>query len=157
MWRFRSVMAPGDLVVLPKKDGTLAIGSITGDYQYDAEAPEGFRHVRTVEWRRSDIDRVHAVRGDLQASLGSLLTISELRRFDAVNRLKELAGSGVDPGNPETEEPLRLLRGPADLAEKVADAPRGQTSRAFPSRFPEHLGCVEALGFGYPGDPPGSR
>ena len=123
LWRFRSVIVPGDLVVLPRKDGTLAIGSITGDYQYDAEAAEGFRHVRMVEWKRSDIDRVHAVRGDLQASLGSLLTISELRRFDAVNRLKELAGSGVDPGNPETEEALRLLRGPADLAEKVADAP----------------------------------
>src|SRR6516225_5687830 len=30
LWRFRSVMAPGDLVVLPNKDRTLAIGFITG-------------------------------------------------------------------------------------------------------------------------------
>ena len=123
LWRFRSVMAPGDLVVLPNKDRTLAIGFITGDYQFDAEAPEGLRHVRTVEWKRSGIDRVREVRGDLQASLGSLLTISELRRFDAVNRLKALADGGEDPGNPETDEDLRLLRGPAELADKVANAP----------------------------------
>lgn len=122
LWRFRSVMAPGDLVVLPKKDGSLVIGFITGDYQYDAEAPEGLRHVRAAEWKRSDINRME-VRGELRASLGSLLTISELRRFDAVNRLKALADGGTDPGNPETDEPLRTLRSPEKLAQMVVDAP----------------------------------
>lgn len=123
LWRFRSVMQPGDIVVLPKKDGTLALGYLTGNYEYRAEAADGMRHVRTVDWKRTEVDRAQSVRGGLRASLGSLLTISELRRFDAVRRLATLAAGGSDPGDEETRDDLRLLAGPEELAEKVASAP----------------------------------
>ncbi|MCL2583502.1 MAG: CBS domain-containing protein [Streptosporangiales bacterium] len=122
LWRFRSVMQPGDIVVLPKKDGSLTLGHLTGDYEYRAEADDGFRHVRTVTWKRTDVDRARSVRGGLRASLGSLLTVSELRRFDAVRRLETLADGGADPGDEETRDDLRLLTEPEELAEKVADA-----------------------------------
>lgn len=122
LWRFRSVMQPGDIVVLPKKDGTLVLGHLTGNYEYRAEADDGFRHVRTVAWKRADVDRAQSVRGGLRASLGSLLTVSELRRFDAVRRLETLADGGEDPGDEETRDDLRLLTEPEELAERVADA-----------------------------------
>ncbi|MEW2133313.1 CBS domain-containing protein [Streptomyces sp. NPDC005435] len=126
LWRFRSALTPGDLVVLPLKDGKFAIGYVTGEYQYRADAAPGFRHVRSVKWNRKDVPRSE-IRADLRATLGSLLTVSELRRFDAVSRLAALADGKPDPGNPDAPKDLRLLDGAAALAEKVAEAPKGRT------------------------------
>ncbi|WP_372407528.1 CBS domain-containing protein [Streptomyces luteireticuli] len=124
LWRFRSVLTPGDVIVLPLTDGNLAIGRVTGGYEYRADEAPGLRHVRTVQWMRTDIPRSQ-VRADLRATLGSLLTVSELRRFDAVSRLTALAEGHPDPGNPEAPEDLRLLEGAAELADKVAEASGG--------------------------------
>ncbi|CAM5304652.1 CBS domain-containing protein [Streptomyces californicus] len=129
LWRFRAVMSPGDLIVLPLKAGDIAIGCLTGDYQFRAEAAPGLRHVRTVTWKRTDVPRSD-LRADLRATLGSLLTVSELRRLDAVKRLTEIAAGNSDPGNPDAPADLRLLGGgPAELADKVAQAPAGETVR----------------------------
>lgn len=125
LWRFRSVLAPGDIIVLPLKAGSVAIGYLTGDYQYRADAPPGLRHVRTVTWSRTDVPRSE-FRADLRATLGSLLTVSELRRLDAMSRLAALAHGNADPGNPDAPKHLRLLEGPAALAEKVAEAAKGR-------------------------------
>ncbi|WP_307537073.1 CBS domain-containing protein [Streptomyces sp. V3I8] len=124
LWRFRAAMSPGDLIVLPRKAGDIAIGHLTGDYQFDAEATPGLQHVRPVTWKRTDVPRAE-LRADLRATLGSLLTVSQLRRFDAVNRLTLLAAGNSDPGNPDAPADLRLLEGPAELAAKVAEAPSG--------------------------------
>uniref|UniRef100_A0AAU2VP56 CBS domain-containing protein n=1 Tax=Streptomyces sp. NBC_00008 TaxID=2903610 RepID=A0AAU2VP56_9ACTN len=125
LWRFRAVMSPEDLIVLPLKAGTIAIGHIEGDYQFRAEAAPGFRHVRTVTWKRTDVPRSE-LRADLRATLGSLLTVSELRRLDAVKRLTMLAAGESDPGNPDAPADLRLLERPAELADKVAEASLGR-------------------------------
>jgi restriction system protein len=122
LWRFRSVFEQGDLIVLPLKSGNIAIGRLTGEYEYRADAAPGLRHVRTVTWIRRDLPRTE-IRADLRATLGSLLTVSELRRFDAVNRLTAMAEGQPDPGNPDAPEDLRLLDGPAELAQMVAAAP----------------------------------
>ncbi|MFE7809128.1 HPP family protein [Streptomyces sp. NPDC057430] len=52
--------------------------------------------------------------------------MSQLRRFDAVNRLTMLAAGNSDPGNPDAPADLRLLERPAELADKVAEAPSGR-------------------------------
>ncbi|MGW9032807.1 CBS domain-containing protein [Streptomyces sp. NPDC055722] len=114
---------PGDIVALPLKDGNVAIGYLTGDYQYRADAAPGLRHVRSVKWNRKDVPRSE-IRADLRATLGSLLTVSELRRFDAASRLAALADGKPDPGNPDAPKDLRLLGDAAALAEKVAEAPK---------------------------------
>ncbi|MYZ37567.1 MULTISPECIES: CBS domain-containing protein [unclassified Streptomyces] len=118
-------MMPGDLIVLPLKAGTIAIGYLTGDYLFRAEAAPGLRHVRSVTWKRTDVPRT-GLRADLRATLGSLLTVSELRRLDAVKRLSMLAAGDSDPGNPDAPAGLRLLERPAQLADKVAEAPAGR-------------------------------
>ncbi|WP_326778869.1 CBS domain-containing protein [Streptomyces sp. NBC_01445] len=125
LWRFRSVLTPGDIIVLPLKAGSVAIGYLTGDYQYRADSPPGLRHVRTVTWSRTDVPRSE-FRADLRATLGSLLTVSELRRLDAASRLAALADGSPDPGNPDAPKHLRLLEGPAALAEEVAEAAKGR-------------------------------
>ena len=103
LWAFRGKISVGDLVVLPlKRKSQLAIGRVTGDYAYDADAPEDRRHYRRVEWLRTDVPRKR-VQQDLLNSLGAFMTVCELWKNDAAWRLAEIARTGEDPG-PRTEE-----------------------------------------------------
>jgi restriction system protein len=98
LWRFLKVMQVGDLVVMPRKyKPVIAIGRVTGKYEYWRDAPSEMRHRRQVEWLNSKVERA-AVGGDLRDSMGSFLTVSELSRRDAVERVQSLADSGTDPG-----------------------------------------------------------
>ena len=81
----RSIMQIGDLVVMPQKyKPVIAIGRLIGDYEYDADAPGGYRHVRRDDWLNTEVERA-AVGGDLRDSMGSFPTVSELSQRDAVS------------------------------------------------------------------------
>lgn len=98
LWRFVNVMRVDDLVVMPQKyKPVIAIGRVAGEYRFRAEAPEEFRHVRRVEWLKTEVERA-VVGADLRDSMGSFLTVSELSRRDAVARVESLATRGTDPG-----------------------------------------------------------
>jgi restriction system protein len=105
LWQFLGVMKVDDLVVMPQKHkSVIAIGRVTGEYQYRANAPRDLRHVRPVAWLKHDVERA-AVRGDLRDSMGSFRTVSELSRRDAVKRVQSLVDSGTDPGYEEDVPP----------------------------------------------------
>jgi restriction system protein len=109
LWRFMFRIQIGDLLVVPlKRRDQLAIGTVSGGYEYRASAAPGFRHVRPVKWLRTDVPR-SAVERDLQSSMGSLLTVFGLKRYDAVRRIAHLAEFGTDPGR--------------DQGDAAADAP----------------------------------
>lgn len=113
--RFVHTMQVGDFVVMPRKyQQVVAIGQVAGNYEYRGDAELGFRHVRPVDWLNPEVDRI-AIRGDLRDSIGSLLTVSELSRRDAVDRVKSLATTGFDPGYAGHVSP------PADIEELRAD------------------------------------
>ena len=96
--RFVHKIEKGDFIVLPlKTTKTFAIGSCIGNYEYRQDAPQGRRHVRPVNWIRTEIPR-HSVKKDLSNTLDSAMTVFEAKRNNAVARLKELASSGSDPG-----------------------------------------------------------
>ncbi|MFI9757631.1 CBS domain-containing protein [Streptomyces sp. NPDC051963] len=104
LWRFIT-METGDLVVMPRKHlPVVAVGRLTGGYEYRSEAAPGFRHTRKVEWVRPRVERA-AIGGDLRDSIGAFLTVSELRRRDAAHRVETLAQTGVDPGYKGAVEP----------------------------------------------------
>ncbi|MFB4195357.1 CBS domain-containing protein [Streptomyces carpaticus] len=118
LWKLADEMSEGDWVVLPlKSTKQVAIGRVTGPYAFRKEEPEGLQHTRPVEWLRTDLPR-EDIKPDLRNMLGSLLTICELSRFDAVGRLGRLATDGVDPGTDKPEE-LRGIDTVADLAKEV--------------------------------------
>ncbi|WP_199547873.1 CBS domain-containing protein [Streptomyces sp. N35] len=120
--RFRQEIQIGDLVVLPLRSWQLAVGRVTGDYAYRADAEDGLRHVRAVEWLVKDLDRA-AVQQDLLDSMGSLLTVFELSRFNAAERVAALAQTGTDPGRPD---PAISVATPDKLAAAVAARPANQ-------------------------------
>lgn len=100
---FANKIAIGDTVVLPRtRDGILAFGIVTGEYEY-LPYGDGLNHVRRVRWERPDVVR-SAINQDLLYSLGAFSTVCQIRRNDAAYRLGHiLAGADTDPGaRPDT-------------------------------------------------------
>ena len=98
LWALSERMTVGDFVVLPlKTTSQVAIGRITGGYEYRANQIDDKRHVRTVEWLRTDIPR-SVIKQDLLYSLGAFSTYCQIRRNEAVARIAAIVKSGSDPG-----------------------------------------------------------
>lgn len=98
LWRFCHEMADGDLVVMPlKRRGLFAIGEVAGSYRHRPDAAPGFRHSRPVHWLRTDV-KPKEFDDDLRDSMGSLLTVAQLSRHNAPQRIAEVAAGRPDPG-----------------------------------------------------------
>src|SRR5215469_761682 len=132
LWRFREQIAPGDLVVMPlhTRPGRVAIGHVTGPYEYRPDEPVGFRQVRAVEWLRTDIRR-EDFRPDLRASITSLLTVCGITRNEASRRIASLAERGIDPGMEGGEEVTSAEELLEDAASRDPSDPRRLTVRSF--------------------------
>jgi len=98
LWALRSRIKVGDLVVLPlKTTSQVALGIVTGGYQYVADPDPSRRHLIKVEWRRVDVPRT-AVHQDLLYSLGAFMTVCQIKRNDGAWRLAQVLATGSDPG-----------------------------------------------------------
>lgn len=99
LWALRGRMSQGDYIVLPRKGtGQLAVGRLAGPYEYrSSESDPERRHVRPIEWIRTDVPRSN-VKQDLLYSLGAFSTYCEVSRNAAAKRIAAIAGSGRDPG-----------------------------------------------------------
>ena len=95
--QFVNVIQKGDLVVLPRKlTNGLAIGEVTGDYKFD---PEGVsKHTRAVEWLNEAVPR-EAFAQDMRHSFGAFMTVCEIKRNNALERVKAVLETGQDPGS----------------------------------------------------------
>lgn len=86
-------IAKGDWIVLPlKHKSAIAVGKVLSDYTFNPSHEESFRHYRDVEWLNPEVPR--SVFGqDLLYSFGAFMTVCQVQRNDAENRLKALAAS----------------------------------------------------------------
>lgn len=115
---FVNQMQVGDYVALPlKRRSAVAVGRITGDYEYRANNPADAKQVRPVEWLGEPVSRSRFSQATLY-TLGSALTIFRVQRNGAEQRvLDALAGAGreddvpsvpasatSDPGEDTTED-----------------------------------------------------
>jgi restriction system protein len=167
LWGLRERISDGDLVVMPMKStGMLAIGTITGAYRYRDDPDPNRRHVRAVNWLRSDVPRT-AIQQDLLFTLNGAATIFGCSRNDAIWRLHQVLTTGVDPGartghvdgavvNDELDEPTGTATS-IDL-ERVA---RDAITQAVIERFAGHglatvtAEILRAQGFTCTVSPPG--
>ncbi|HET7437069.1 MAG TPA: restriction endonuclease [Thermoanaerobaculia bacterium] len=89
IWAFLQTMKVDDLVVVPsKKKAELHFGVIRSDAQYDAAAQSDYRHYREVTWLQ-DVPR-SAMDKDILYSLGAVMTICEISRYDAEARIRRM-------------------------------------------------------------------
>ena len=114
--QFAHTMQTGDLVVMPRKltDG-VAIGEVTGDYVFDAEDP--YKHSRPVKWSEESVRR-DTFKQDLRHSLGAFMTICEVKRNVALDRVRVVLETGADPGSLLGKQG----RTPAQTPDEDADA-----------------------------------
>lgn len=115
LWRFLSEISDGDLIVMPLRSdpGSVALGRVEGAYFYHSENKDpGMRHSRRVKWK-SPISK-DSFRPDLLASFGSLLTVCELSRNRAAERISSVYEGGTDLG--AEGEPLGQFE---DLVERA--------------------------------------
>jgi restriction system protein len=98
LWSFCSRIQNDDLVVLPlKTQAAVAVGKVTGPYQYRTDLGEGVRHIHPVKWLRKDVPRT-AFGQDLLYSFGALMTVCQISRNDAEKRIRKILGGKVDTG-----------------------------------------------------------
>lgn len=103
IFRFAHRIEKGDVVVLPSKfSPDIHIGEVTGNYSYH-EKEEEVKHCVPVKWHRT-VPRAQ-FEEDLLYSFGSLLTVSNIKRNNALERVKALMhGKKIDA--PVIEEEL---------------------------------------------------
>lgn len=160
----RHVMQSGDLVVLPRKTvPQIAIGNVAGPYAYlpDKAAP----HTRKVEWLKTEIPR-QVFAQDLLYSFGSFLTICEVVRNQATERVCVVLSTGVDPGPKMTGPSAKLNQletiseeeaGPEDLDALARDQIRAHLATYFVGHEFTQLvaALLEAEGYRSRLSPPG--
>jgi len=140
---FRFDMEQGDLVIAPGPQGRdLLVGRVVGDCEYRPRLPPEAQQVRPVEWLGSF--RRHDVKEDLQNTLGSLLTVFEVKQAGASDRFLAVIAGGSDPGSlvGETTEkrqaPLKRLR-------RRGDRDWWSACRSGDVGVDEHQPCVRCL------------
>lgn len=90
LWAFANKIQIGDLIVLPLKGrSAVAIGRGTGPYQYESSAPSGAKHRRPVKWLTEDMPRSRFDQ-DLLYSLGAYMTVCQIKRNNAEQRIKAI-------------------------------------------------------------------
>ena len=94
LWAFIREIQKGDLVALPlKSKADIAIGRVEGDYEYKEVAPQ-LKHIRQVTWLRtipkSEFDY------DLLYSLGSVMTVCQIKRNNAENRIRRILDNTLE-------------------------------------------------------------
>lgn len=94
--QFANTIQKGDFVVMPRKlTNGVAIGEITGDYKFDPDS--AYKHSRSVDWREESVPR-DVFKQDLRHSFGAFMTICEIKRNSALERVRAVLDKGVDPG-----------------------------------------------------------
>jgi restriction system protein len=100
IWAFIGRISEGDLVVLPlKRRAAIAIGRVTGPYKHRPDLPREAQHTRSVEWIRQDMPR-SGFDQDILYSFGAFMTVCQIQRNDAENRIKALLAGKPTPTMP---------------------------------------------------------
>lgn len=97
LWAFAVAMKEGDIVVLPRKlTSQVALGRVKGPYKYE-KVGGVLRHMRTVEWLRPDVPRT-VFGQDLLHSFGAFMTVCNIARNNAEQRVAAVLAGKPDPG-----------------------------------------------------------
>lgn len=90
--RFKHWMSPGDIVVISSGNNWVrAIGKVTGEYKFDPDAYESYKHFRDVEWILVDTENMLPVERILKNKVFSQQAIYKLYDVDLnYESLKEL-------------------------------------------------------------------
>ena len=134
IWTFIHEMKHGDMVAMPLKSRSfIAIGEVTGDYQFRKDLPLDSVHTRQVKWvgeyPRSSFEQ------DLLFSLGAFMTVCKIQRNNAEDRVKAIVtgklAKHILTSQAHPDKANDELETPADLEQFARDQIREYISRKF--------------------------
>jgi restriction system protein len=142
IWAFVVAMKPGDLLAVPRKTTpAIAFGEITGEYHHDPAASGQYQHSRSVRWLK-DVPR-STIDQDLLYSLGAILTICEVKRNNAEERIRKMLSNGakVAPAHQAGEQSEPAPGSPAHSEQSQLDLEelaRDQIAKHINAKFKGH-------------------
>lgn len=152
LWTLLRRITEGDLVALPlKKRSAIAIGRVTGPYRFQSDFPADARHTRPVKWLETDVPRT-AFGQDLLYSLGAAMTVCQIKRNNAEERVNAILEGKPDPlpspdtsGDDDADAETVLF----DLGAYGRDLIRSYVGRKFLGHNMERLmtALLEAQGY----------
>jgi restriction system protein len=138
--QFSNTIQNGDLVVVPLKTAPkIAIGEITGPCTPTTDG----HPMRPVRWLKAEVPR-DVFRQDLLYSFGAFMTVCEISRNDALQRVEAVIKTGRDPGYESgSAAPPRPPASPEAPTAEEADVDldaiaRDQIERRVASAFTGH-------------------
>jgi restriction system protein len=137
-------MKPGDWVVLPRKTkAAIAVGEIEGAYTYDHKLSPVYRHLRPVKWLNWDVPR-SVFDQDLLYSFGAFMTVCQISRNDAENRVRAIARAGWKAIGPSRTPPSEAEEATEADLERLG---RDQIAKLLVRKFKGHgmARLVEAI------------
>lgn len=97
IWAFANNIKIGDWVILPSKfRSTIHIGGIESEYVYDQKNQNPFYHYINVKWFATDVPRI-VFDQDILYSLGAFMTVCQISRNNAEERIKQLYKNNWKP------------------------------------------------------------
>jgi len=147
LFKFRSVMRPGDKVVSydPRKREYLA-GAIAGDYLYDPNEIPGFPHLRKAAWEgRVGRDRLPVASRN---SLGGALAVFALDEEVWTSIGASEGAEETTPQQPEAEEKAELEETREDTVARAHELIKDQVTRLDDSEL-EQLTAALLRAMGY--------
>ena len=119
LWRFCREIQIGDMVVLPsKRTRVIAVGRVSGEYDFRPDASPAAPHTRTVEWKATDIPRSDFDQ-DLINSFGALATVSQPQAQDAEERIEAVVSAYLEQADELAPAANADMPPPADPNEEV--------------------------------------
>ncbi len=155
IWRFAKEIKKDDLVVLPsKRQASIAIGIVTGEYEHRYDIAPGVRHLRLVKWVRTDIPRT-AFEQDLLYSFGAYMTVCKIQRNRAEERVKAIVAG--KPIQNITNDHDDVSAEEADIEQAARDQILSHIDRKFKGHGLARLveGVLKAQGYQTLLSPPG--
>lgn len=138
LWAFCSRINVGDLVVLPlKTQSAIAIGKVTGDYQYRDDLGDSVKHIRPVEWIQTEMPRT-TFDQDLLHSFGAFMTVCQIKRNSAEERINALIKGKRFPVELASTEDENDLEDATSQLFDIEQAARDQILEHIQRRFAGH-------------------
>ena len=140
IWAFAHRIAKDDWIILPSKQkSAIHVAKVTGSYTFNTHGDDPFWHHREVEWIEKDVPRTNFDQ-DLLYSFGAFMTICQVSRNDAEERVHRMARNGWKSPSPTADIPKRTDNDTNDNVgvEDLAQAARDQIAKLIVARFKGH-------------------
>ncbi len=138
-------MRPGDIVAMPLKHTSgIALGRVTSEYKFQEQyVTIDAAHTRDVKWVRTNVPR-SSFGQDLLYSLGAFMTVCNVTRNNAAERIESILNGGTDNvigaaalSGEKVEQALQS-DGVPELARNLEDEARATIMEHVIRRFKGH-------------------